>query len=65
MALDPEKLAQDIESAMAARGFDPVAEKSAGHQWWLAFAEGIVTHITQNAEVPVTGGSSAGAYKVT
>ena len=65
MALDSEKLAQDIEQAMAARGFSPTADKSAGHQWWLALAEGIVTHITQNAEVPVDGGSSAGTYKVT
>ena len=64
MALDPEKLAQDIEQAMAARGFSPTADKPAGHQWWLAFAEGIVTHITQNADVEVTSGSSAGSYKV-
>ncbi|EAZ2875452.1 hypothetical protein B5W74_22035 [Salmonella enterica] len=65
MALDPEKLAQDIEAAMTAKGFEPKADKGAGHDWWLALAEGIVNHITQNAEVPVTGGSSAGTYKVT
>ncbi|EBK6743120.1 hypothetical protein DQ691_24050 [Salmonella enterica] len=65
MALDPEKLAQDIEAAMTAKGFAPKADKGAGHDWWLALAEGIVNHITQNAEVPVTGGSSAGTYKVT
>jgi len=64
MALDAEKLAQDIEAAMAANGFAPLEDKAAGHKWWLAFAEGIVNHITQNAEVPVTGGSSAGSYKV-
>lgn len=65
MALNPEQLASDIEAAMAAKGFDPLANKSAGHEWWLAFAEGIVNHITQNAEVPVAGGSSSGIYKVT
>jgi hypothetical protein len=65
MALNPEQLAKDIEAAMQAKGFDPLANKAAGHDWWLAFAEGIVNHITQNAEVPVTGGSSVGTYKVT
>jgi hypothetical protein len=65
MALNPEQLAKDIEAAMAAKGFDPLGDKAAGHEWWLAFAEGIVNHITQNAEVPVTKGSSAGTYKVT
>ncbi|MEL0623822.1 hypothetical protein V6238_12040 [Marinomonas arenicola] len=65
MALDSEQLAKDIEAAMQAKGFAPLANKAAGHDWWLAFAEGIVNHITQNAEVPVTRGSSAGTYKVT
>jgi hypothetical protein len=65
MALDAELLAKDIEAAMQAYGFQPLADKAAGHDWWLAFAEGIVNHITQNAEVPVTKGSSAGTYKVT
>lgn len=64
MALDAEKLAQDIETAMVAHGFSPLEAKAAGHKWWLAFAEGIVNHITQNAEVPVSDGSSAGSYKV-
>lgn len=64
MALEAEKLAQDIENAMTANGFAPLEDKAAGHKWWLAFAEGIVTHITENAEVPVSGGSSSGNYKV-
>lgn len=64
MALNSEQLAKDIEAAMQANGFDPLADKAAGHKWWLAFAEGIVNHITQNAEVPVSGGSSAGTYQV-
>lgn len=64
MALDAELLAKDIEDAMSAKGFSPLADKAAGHEWWLAFAEGIVNHITQNAEVPVSGGSSAGTYQV-
>jgi len=65
MALDKELLAQDIEAAMVANGFEPLAGKAAGHDWWLAFAEGIVNHITGNAEVTVESGSSAGTYKVT
>lgn len=64
MALDAELLAKDIEDAMSAKGFSPLEDKAAGHEWWLAFAEGIVNHITQNAEVPVSGGSSAGTYQV-
>lgn len=65
MALDPEEMALSIESSMTARGFKPVAEKGASHDWWLGLAEGIVNHIQSKAEVPVTGGSSAGKYKVT
>ncbi|KZN12600.1 hypothetical protein [Marinomonas sp. TW1] len=65
MALNPEQLALDIEAAMKAKGFDPLANNAAGHEWWLAFAEGIVNHITQNADVAVVSGSSAGTYKVT
>lgn len=65
MALNSEQLAKDIEAAMKAKGFEPLAGKAAGHEWWLAFAEGIVNHIVQNAEVSVEGGSSAGTYKVT
>lgn len=64
MALDKEELAQDIEAAMTKAGFKPLAEDCAGHDWWVAFAEGIVNHIQKNAEVAVTGGSSAGTYKV-
>jgi len=65
MALDKEALAQEIEAAMTEAGFKPLAETCAGHDWWVAFAEGIVNHIQKNAEVEVTGGSSAGTYKVT
>ncbi|HCE2195118.1 hypothetical protein HJ059_03640 [Vibrio parahaemolyticus] len=64
MALDKEALAQDIEAAMTKAGFKPLAEDCAGHDWWVAFAEGIVNHIQKRAEVAVTGGSSKGIYKV-
>lgn len=64
MALDKEGLAGDIEAAMSKAGFNPLAETCAGHDWWVAFAEGIVNHIQKNAEVQVMGGSSAGTYKV-
>lgn len=64
MALDREELAQDIEAAMTRAGFKPLSEDCAGHDWWVAFAEGIVIHIQKKAEVVVTSGSSKGTYKV-
>ena len=64
MALDKEELAQEIEAAMTKAGFKPLAETCAGHDWWVALAEGIVNHFQAKAEVKVTGGSSAGTYKV-
>jgi hypothetical protein len=65
MALDKEELAKSIEASMTNAGFKPLAETCAGHDWWVAFAEGIVNHILEKAEVKVTGGSSKGTYKVT
>lgn len=64
MALDKEALAIEIESSMTKAGFKPLADTCAGHDWWVAFAEGIVIHIQKNAEVEVTSGSSKGTYGV-
>ncbi len=64
MALEAEKMAVAIESAMVAYGFKPLAENGASHKWWLALAEGIISNLKEDAEVPVAAGSSNGVYKV-
>ncbi len=65
MALTKASLKQKIITAMEAEG----ANASGEHSWVERFAEAIasavVDEIQQNAEVTVTGGSSAGTYKVT
>lgn len=65
MALTKASLQQRIITAMEAQG----AKASGEHSWVPRFAEAIasavVDEIQQNAEVTVTGGSSAGTYKVT
>lgn len=64
MALSVHSLKQRIVAAMEAQG----ATAAGDHSWVGRFAEAIasavVAEIQQNAEVQVTGGSSAGTYKV-
>lgn len=62
MALNAEQMAVSIEAAMKARGFEPLAEKGASHQWWLALSEGIINHIITASEVNV--GAGGGTYRV-
>jgi len=65
MALDPTVLAGLIKTNMAAiEASYKNGEKPADNSY-EAFAEAIILHITTNAEVIVSGGSSAGTYKVT
>lgn len=65
MALSKSALKGRIVSEMEAIG----ATSSGPHSWVERMAEAIasavVEEIQKNAEVPVTGGSSAGTYKVT
>lgn len=65
MALSKNSLQQRIIAAMESYG-----AKASGEYSWVnrladAIATAVVDEIQQNAEVPVTGGSSAGTYKVT
>lgn len=64
MALSKGQLKNRIVSEMQSQG----ATASGGHSWVNRMAEAIanavVDEIQANAEVPVTGGSSAGTYKV-
>ena len=64
MSLDKAELKARITSEMVAQG----ATASGEHSWVSKMAEAIanavVDEIHANAEVPVTGGSSAGTYNV-
>ena len=64
MALDKAELKSRIIAAMEAQG----ATASGPHSWVSKMADAIssavIDEIQSNAEVPVTGGSSAGTYGV-
>ncbi len=62
MALDSSRLANAIKSAVDA--IDVNNGKVDNTQAIEAIANAIVNEITANAEVIVSGGSSAGTYKV-
>lgn len=65
MALSDSSLKTKIISELQAKGFDTGNEFAKTQQMAEAIAKAIVDEITSNAEVTVTGGSSAGSYKVT
>ena len=65
MAMNPQDLAQIIKINMTKLQPDYLSGEKSADDAYLAFSEAIVTYITLNAEVVVTGGSSAGVYKVT
>lgn len=64
MALSKSQLKSRIVSEMQNQG----ATSSGAHSWVNRMAEAlanaVVDEIQANAEVPVTGGSSAGTYEV-
>ncbi|WP_072670537.1 hypothetical protein [Vibrio injensis] len=64
MALSKSSLKDRIVQEMEAMG----AKASGEHSWVDKFAEAlasaVVDEIQQNAQVPVSGGSSAGSYPV-
>ncbi|MCZ0930296.1 hypothetical protein L0636_07645 [Halomonas janggokensis] len=64
MALSKSQLKARIVSEMQAQG----ATASGKHSWVNRMAEAIanavVDEVQANADVPVTGGSSSGTYKV-
>ncbi|EMC2457142.1 hypothetical protein VB891_002267 [Vibrio cholerae] len=64
MALNAQTLENLITSKLQAAGFKTSGQHAQSAKMAKAIAEAVVEHITGAAEVPVTGGSSAGTYKV-
>ncbi|AKO60921.1 hypothetical protein AXI76_gp020 [Pseudoalteromonas phage H101] len=64
MALNATELSSLIKINMAAIEDSYKQGEKPADDAYLAFAQAIVAHIQMNAEVIVTGGSSAGTYKV-
>ncbi|TCT61938.1 hypothetical protein [Vibrio crassostreae] len=64
MAISKGSLKQKIETELKDKGFVLDGEFAMAGMMAEAIANAVVDEITQNAEVKVTGGSSAGTYKV-
>ena len=64
MALSKSALKSKIEAEMVKGGIVIVGEHAQASVLAQAIANAVVDEITANAEVGVTGGSSAGKYKV-
>lgn len=64
MALSKTQLKNRIISEMQAQGATATGEHSWVTRLAEALANAVVDEIQANAEVPVTGGSSEGQYKV-
>ena len=64
MAISKSSLKKKIETELKAKGFVLDGEFAMAGMMAEAIANAVVDEITQNAEVKVTGGSSAGTYKV-
>ena len=64
MALSKGQLKSRIVSEMTAQGAKAEGEHSWVNRMAEAIANAVVDEIQQNAEVPVSGGSSAGTYGV-
>lgn len=64
MAISKASLKQKIETELKAQGFVLDGEFAMAGMMAEAIANAVVDEITQNAKVDVTGGSSAGKYKV-
>ncbi|QFT40104.1 MULTISPECIES: hypothetical protein [unclassified Vibrio] len=64
MALSKSSLEARIEAVFKRYGFKTHGTNAFAFVVSKAIAEAVVDEIQQNAQVPVTGGSSAGTYKV-
>lgn len=64
MAISKSSLKKKIETELKAKGFVLDGEFAMAGMMAEAIANAVVDEITQNADVQVTGGSSAGTYKV-
>lgn len=65
MALSTSDLDAMIQANLKAEGFELAGKHAFADKLAKAVAKAVVEHIQANAQVPVTGGSSAGVYKVT
>lgn len=65
MALSKAQLKNRIISEMQSQGATATGEHSWVTRMAEAIANAVVDEVQANAQVPVTGGSSAGQYKVT
>ncbi|ELM6621472.1 hypothetical protein Q2Y23_002434 [Vibrio fluvialis] len=65
MALSKASLKERLISELQAQGFVTEGEHAMAGRMAEAIANAVVDEITLNAQVPVTGGSSTGTYKVT
>ncbi|NOH82861.1 hypothetical protein F0249_03485 [Vibrio sp. 03-59-1] len=64
MALSKTSLKTKIETELQTQGIVITGEHAQASKFAIAIANAVVDEITQNAQVAVTGGSSAGNYKV-
>lgn len=64
MALNAQTLASLITAKLQQGGFATTGEHAQANTMAKAVAEAVVEHVTGQAEVPVSSGSSAGIYKV-
>ncbi len=64
MALSDSSLKSQIVTELEARGFVTTGEFAKSADFAEAIAVAVVEEITQNAQVEVTAGSSAGVYPV-
>ncbi|AGB11040.1 TPA: hypothetical protein ACPVYA_004270 [Vibrio parahaemolyticus] len=65
MALDSDKTTDKALTKLQAAGFVVDGEFSKQREFVQAIVEAVIEDIQADAEVQVTGGSSAGSYKVT
>lgn len=64
MALTKPSLKQKLETELKAQGFVLDGEFAMAGKFAEAIANAVVDEITQNAQVEIISGSSAGSYKV-
>lgn len=64
MALEKSSLKEKLETELKAQGFVLDGEFAMAGKFAEAIANAVVDEITQNGQVTVAGGSSAGVYKV-
>lgn len=64
MALSKASLKSKLVSELQAQGFETQGQHAMAAKMAEAIANAVIDEITQNAEVAVTSGSSAGTYQV-